>query len=678
MDFKQEYIEEVKQILKNLEKSIMLLDQEPNQPDEINNIYRYLHTVKGSAGMFDFKDMERLTHELENVYTDIRDGIRTIDEYVLDLTLHAIDILNDLIEGSVDSGPTDKIIESIITLRGQEASLESSQSLTANNNKKEAFSIFFRPTETLFKRGINVSAMLEDLEDLTWHEIIIHNESVPFEKQLADQKFVSWLEILAVSEEGREAVDDVFLFLNDQDFQVLKLESKESFTNEEYKKQVVLNDDEVEFRLGKLESFDAEIFNKQAQQEKTNKSAILQEVKHELQELQEEEEQVETIAIKKSSKKSAHINVSTDKLDDLINIVSELVTFRSEMQHLLSDEKDNEITEAVEKLEFLTLRLRDSAFNIRLVPINILQVKLQRLIRTVSKDLNKEIEFITEGLDTELDRSIITALEAPLMHIIRNSLDHGIESPDERESRNKPRKGLLKLYSYNSGDHVFIQIQDDGNGIDFEKIKKKAIEKGLIKAKQECTEQELINIMMSPGFSTADEVTKVSGRGVGMDVVKKEIESLRGDIDISTEDGLGTIITLRLPLTLTILDTLVVKVSEEKYLIPINEIEYCYEEDHAVLFKNNRRLINYDNVFIPFVSLRNHFGHEEHPEKETVIIVKKNDVRIAVVVDDIIGQYQTVYKPLNELIQDIDCFSGASILGDGTTALILNALKLKN
>lgn len=683
MDFKQEYIEEVKQILKSLEHSIMLLDKQPNNPEEIDNVYRFLHTVKGSAGMFDFKEMERLTHELENIYSDIREDLRVIDENILDLTLHAVDVLNDLIEGNDDGGASQQIIDSITSLRGISEDYSNTTTSKALPQQKEAYSIIFTPTDTIFKRGINLNAILDDLNELSWHETIIHNETIPFAEQIKAKKLISWLEILAISKEGEESIKDIFMFLNESDYKLFKIKGREDFKSEAYSQLIKLSDEEASWRFNKFIAFDQNLFESTETSYQVlpeiNKAEVLKDLKSVVEDLVPE---VETISIESktsgsNTKKNSHVNVSTEKLDGLINIVSELVTFRSEMQHLLSNVKDEKITEAVEKLENLTLKLRDSAFNIRLVPINIMNVKLQRLIRSVSKELNKEIDFITEGLDTELDRSIITALEAPLMHIIRNSLDHGIESSEERLRINKPSKGLLKLYSYNSGDHVFIQIQDDGNGIDFKKIKEKAVAKNLLSQDKEYSEKELISVMMSAGFSTADSVTTVSGRGVGMDVVKREINALRGEIDISTEEGLGTIITLRLPLTLTILDTLIVSVSKEKYLIPINEVEYCYEETHSKLFKNNRHLINYENTYIPFVSLRQFFSVEEYPEKETVIIINKNDTRIAIIVDDILGQYQTVYKPLNELIQDIDCFSGASILGDGSTALILNALKLK-
>ena len=676
MDFQQEYIEEVKQILKSLEQSMMVLAQDPNNPEEIDNAYRFLHTVKGSAGMFDYHLMENLTHELEYVYSDIRDGIRTVDEYILDLTLHSIDVMNDLIEGNNDERAVDKLIKSIKELRGDnaEASSETATPSGSSTKKEEAYVIIFQPNENIFKRGVNVGAILEDIADLGAHEIIFHNESVPFEKQLENKSIVSWLEILVVTDQGEEGINDVFMFLNKDEYSSFKVEGSESFVSDNYKGQLALNDDEINSRIEKFEAFAPEVF---AAAEVVEENELPEKSLDAILNAEIEEEESEVV-IKKAKKGASHINVDTQKLDGLINIVSELVTFRSEIQHLLSDQKSIQIQEAVEKLDFLTLKLRDSAFNIRLVPINIMNVKLQRLIRSVSKELGKEVDFITEGLDTELDRSIITALEAPLMHIIRNSLDHGIESPEERVKRNKPEKGLLKLYSYNSGDHVFIQIQDDGNGINFKKIQEKGIEKGLLNKGQKYSEKELVNVMMSPGFSTADSVTTVSGRGVGMDVVKKEINALRGDIEVSTEEGLGTIITLRLPLTLTILDTLVVNVGEEKYLIPINEIETCIEEKHSDLFSKKSRQIKLDDQLVPFVSLREYFGREDFPEKEVVIVVNKNDTKIAVVVDSIIGQYQTVYKPLNELLQDIDCFSGASILGDGSTALILNALKLKN
>jgi two-component system chemotaxis sensor kinase CheA len=539
----------------------------------------------------------------------------------------------------------------------------------ATVKESRAFAIFLRPDREIFARGINVGALLEEIQELGASEFIIHNEAIPLEKQLADKDLSSWLEILLTTTQSVETIKDVFLFMKPLEYSILELAGEQDFASAHYQSQINLKAEEISNRKNILENLRPGIFSKDGPIVRTPHLETITSLTEGNDDTQEDTK------VTRKPKTGSSISVTTKKLDQLINIVSELVIFRSELSHLMGNEQNPAITEALEKLDRLTLGLRDSAFTIRLVPINILNVKLQRLIRSISKELGKEVEFITDGLETELDRSMINALEAPLMHIIRNAIDHGIEHPDERERLNKPRKGLLKLLSYNSGDHVFIQIQDDGNGINFDRIRNKGIEKGMLNKNQHYSEKELINLMMSPGFSTAEKVTTVSGRGVGMDAVKKDISSMRGDIEVSTEKELGTIITLRLPLTLTVLDTLVVQVDENKYLIPINEVEHCFKDKHENLFRKKSRQITYDGQLTPFVSLREYFGVEALKGEETVIVINKNDTRIAIVVDGIIGKLQTVYKPLNDLLP-ANCFSGSSILGDGSMALIINALKL--
>jgi len=681
MDFIQEYIEEAKQVLKSLEGALMQFEQRSADPEEINTVYRYLHTLKGSAGMFGFHDVERLSHELESVYSDIRDGIRQQDDFIIDLTLHAVDVLGDLLDGKDAVKEADKLISDIGSIKSGADMKSASSGSTGASGSQEGFVILLKPEKDIFKRGINFQAIVEDIHQLGTCEFIIHNESVPFERQLANKQIESWFEIILTSNAGHESVKDVFLFMKQTEYSVLQISGAEVFTSESYKNFIQLNDQDIQHRIEIINGLNPAILTSTKQVAASPSAGRPGNVEEQFDAVatvddEDSEDDEQNTRIVRKSKKNGNVTVATQKLDQLINIVSELVIFRSEIHHLMGDTKNREISEALEKLERLTLRLRDSAFNIRLVPLNILNVKLQRLIRSVSKELGKEVEFITEGLDTELDRSMINALEAPLMHIIRNAIDHGIEKPEERERRNKPRKGLLKFYSYNSGDHVFIQMQDDGNGIDFDKIRAKGIEKGLLSKNQNYSEKELLHIMMAPGFSTADQVTTVSGRGVGMDVVKKDIAAIRGDIEVSTEKGLGSIFTLRLPLTLTILDTLVVKVADNKYLLPISEVQFCYEEEHTKLFNKKSRQINFQGQLMPFVSMREYFGIEEKNEKETVIVVNKNDTKIAVVVDGILGKLQTVYKPLNELLHPAQCFSGASILGDGSMAFILNALKL--
>jgi two-component system, chemotaxis family, sensor kinase CheA len=673
-ELQQEYIEEAKQVIKTLEEALLQCEGKVADTEVINNIYRYLHTLKGSAGMFGYHDVERLSHELEAVYADIRDGIRQQDDFILDLALHAVDVLVDLIDGKDAVKEADNIIKEIAALRqtGEGGEETAGDSKIVQGGMEQGFIVILRPEQQIYKRGINFQAIIEDLECLGKNEFIIHNERVPFEKQILEKDITSWFEIIVATTAGRENVNDVFMFMKESEYTVLEINSIDIFTSEAYKSLVTISEQDLAHRVDTLSRLLPTLMVEDNQFVEENSSRENVTIANDEDDLNNDSN------IVRKSKKAGHVSVATKKLDQLINVVSELVIFRSEFQHLIGESENPTVVEAMEKLERLTLRLRDSAFNIRLVPFSILHSKLQRLIRSVSKELDKDIEFITEGLDTELDRSMINALEAPLMHLIRNAIDHGIENPKDRVKKNKPAKGLLKLYSYNSGDHVFIQLQDDGNGIDFDKVKAKGIEKGMLNKNQQYSEKELLNVMMTPGFSTAEKVTTVSGRGVGLDVVKKDIAAIRGDVEVSTEKGLGTIFTLRLPLTLTILDTLVVNVSENKYLIPITEIEHCYEEDHAKLFDKKSRQINYEGQLMPFVSMREYFGTEDFPAKETVIVINKNDTRIAVVVDKIIGKLQTVYKPLNELLHPVDCFSGASILGDGSMALILNALKLKD
>jgi two-component system, chemotaxis family, sensor kinase CheA len=670
-DFQQEYIAEAKQLLKDLEHALLQLEKDQGNSDSIDTAYRLLHTLKGSAGMFGFNQVEKLAHELEYVFSDIRDGIRQQDDFIVDLALHAIDVFTDLINGVDSAKDVEKIIEDINRLKSENG-VDANGNTTGKDGrgKKEGFVIWLTPEKNIFRRGINFNAILQEIDDLGTSETYIHEETIPFEKQVLAKEITSRFEILLVTKAAADTVKEVFMFMKGTEYEILPIADKDVFSSEVYTRFKKLSSEEMTYRLNFLQSALPEMF--------VEIEESTEQVENQVSTAVAEEDTEGVGHITKRSAKNSHVNVSTGKLDHLINVVSELVIFRSEINHLLSDIKNPVIEEALEKLERLTLKLRDSAFHIRLVPLSILNVKLQRLIRSLSKDLGKEVEFITEGLDTELDRSMISALEGPIMHIIRNAIDHGIEKPEERERRNKPRKGLLKFYSYNSGDHVFIQVQDDGNGIDFERIRNKGIEKGLLVKNQNYTEKELLQVMMMPGFSTAERITTVSGRGVGMDVVKKDIAAIRGDIEVSSEKGLGSIFTLRLPLTLTILDTLVVDVSTNKYLIPISEIEYCFKQEHSVLFNKKSRQITHEGQLLPFVSLREYFGITEFPKDETVIIINKNDTRVAVVVDSIIGKLQTVYKPLNELLHGAECFSGASILGDGSMALILNALKLKN
>lgn len=652
--FLEEFRQECNDLFQHLERC--LLDIEKTYNDELlDEIYRYLHTLKGGAGMFGFSQMEALTHELESCFSNIKENKLKVSHNLVELSLQSIDILKSILAGNIEAS----LVEHAIAQVRRTAVGANQEESNADSNKNEqtgCYAILLKPERMIFKRGINFEAVLEELRGLGTCHFFVHDPEITLEEQFSRKEISSSFEIFFQSTISPAELADVLLFMKESEKKIIPL-SNDDFYNENYAIWFALDERAIADRRAKIADMLKKIPARPAAGELKNTKL--------------------TSGIESTNnQKSTHINVATSKLDHLINVVSELVIFRSELQHLLEAKEDPALAESIEKLDRLTLTLRDSAFSIRLVPLNTLTVKLQRLVRTLRDDLGKEVDFLMDGLHTELDRSMINSLEAPLMHLIRNAIDHGIETPAERTAANKPSRGILKLYSYNSGDHVFIQLQDDGRGIDFEKIRKRAIQAGILNEGQELSEKELLNVMMMPGFSTAEKITSVSGRGVGMDVVKKEIAALRGDIEISTEQGLGSIFTIRLPLTLTVLDTLVVKVDSSKYLLPVSEIEHCYRVSSDQLFHKPIRQINYRGQLIPFISLREQFNHDNPPMEHTMVVINKNDQKLGVVVDAIAGSLQTVYKPLNDLLQPLDCLSGTSILGDGTVAFIINPLKL--
>jgi two-component system chemotaxis sensor kinase CheA len=356
-----------------------------------------------------------------------------------------------------------------------------------------------------------------------------------------------------------------------------------------------------------------------------------------------------------------------------MNLVSELVTNQASLSLQAENSKLPEMISIAENMEKVTRQLRDNVFDICLIPLDTIMIRFQRLVRDLSTELNKDIELVTEGTETELDKNIIESLADPIMHILRNSLDHGIESREERLLLGKPEKGKIILKAFYSGMNVYIQIQDDGKGIDTDKIKKKAISSGLISADAILDEKEVFDLLFTAGFSTAERVTDVSGRGVGMDVVKRKISDIRGSVEIDSRINEGTTITIKLPLTLSIIDGLLVKINNTFFVIQLPVVDKVYEIKTADLLRKSNRQIPLDGELIPCLYLREEFNMAgDSPERSKIILVKYNDQRIGLSVDEIIGEYQAVLKPLDKLFSRQDFVSGAAILGDGTVALVLD------
>jgi two-component system, chemotaxis family, sensor kinase CheA len=376
-------------------------------------------------------------------------------------------------------------------------------------------------------------------------------------------------------------------------------------------------------------------------------------------------------------KNISSIRVSSEKLDDLINLVSELVTTQAGLS-LISEKINNpELLELAEDIEKLSRRLRDNTFGMRLIPIENMITRFQRLVRELSHELNKEIIFQAEGSDIELDKTMIEGLIDPIMHILRNSMDHGIEAAETRIQLGKPKQGKILLRAYYSGSNVFIKISDDGSGMDIDKIRQHAIKRGLMLPDSSLGEKEILEMIFLPGFTTTEKITNISGRGVGMDVVKKKISDLRGEVNIETKINHGTTITIKLPLTLSIIDGLLVEIDKAFFVIPLSSVNKCFEFKHEMLTNAVNNLIFVNDGHIPFIYLRKEFEiSSPAPEIEQVVVIEYGDTRIGLAVDRVIGEYQAVLKSLGSAFRKQDIISGATILGDGTVALVVDPNKI--
>lgn len=381
---------------------------------------------------------------------------------------------------------------------------------------------------------------------------------------------------------------------------------------------------------------------------------------------------------KETARPTTSVRVPSDRLDTLVNLVGELVTVQARLSQTATSLSDHDLQLISEEVDRLTGELRDNTMSIRMLAIGATFNKFKRLVRDLSTELGKKIELVTAGAETELDKTVIDQLNDPLVHIIRNSIDHGVELPEERKANGKPEEGKILLSAIHSGANVLIRVEDDGKGLDADKLRTKAIEKGTVSPDTVLSDHEAYQLIFGAGFSTAAKITNVSGRGVGMDVVRKAIDALRGTIDVQSQLGRGTIITLKLPLTLAIIEGLLVRVANEYFILPLVAVEECVElSPEDVENAKGRHIINVRNEIVPYIRIRDRFDlHADKPEIEQVVISEVNDKRVGFVVDSVIGQHQTVIKNLGKHFAHSEEFSGATILGNGSVALILDLGKM--
>ena len=683
------YREEAIELLTELETSLLDLEETPDDKDLISRVFRAMHTIKGSGAMFGFDAIAAFTHEVETVFDQVRNGKMTVTKELLNLTLKSRDHISALLDassglGEVDSSQGDAIIAGLRALSSQPEAEKSQIPAAAppptpagkgDEAELKTWRIRFAPNRELLLCGSNPLSLLNELRSLGTCQITAHFDNIPtLDTLVAEHCYLYW-DIVLTTNRGEEAIKDVFIFVEDDCRITIKLIDDAGKDDDEVSKlgQILvergdLSPDKLQAVLQQQKPLGELLVASGEVTEEKIKSALV------------EQQQVKTTRQERTAapEAAASIRVPAERLDQLVNLVGEMVTVQARLTQVANKMGEAGFIAIAEEVERLTNELRDTALNIRMLPIGSTFSKFKRLVRDLSMELGKEIEMETFGAETEIDKTVIEKLNDPLVHIIRNSIDHGIETPEKRIAAGKPATGTIRLGAEHAGDSVLITIYDDGGGINRDAIHKKAIELGMVSPTAELSDQEIYGYIFAPGFSMAAKVTSVSGRGVGMDVVKRGIEGLRGTIVVDSELGRGTTITLKIPLTLAIIESLLVKIGDSHFVLPLGAIEECVELSREdIKNSHGRNMANVRGHLTPYICLRDQFRVPgDRPEIEQIVIVAVHGTRIGFVVDFVVGEHQTVIKPLGVLYQDIRGISGATILGDGSVALILSPVDL--
>ncbi len=693
------FIDETKEHLQSLNEHILILEKEPDNEDTINEIFRAAHSLKGMAGTMGYTRMQRLTHDMENVFSEIRSGNMKVSDKLVDVLFQGLDALESYLaniqetanEGTDDHEDIIKELNEILeegtgksnsatqAPASQPKKEESEQAPAASQdgNDKEKFRKL-----PIADHEINAIKAAKEAGMTAYGMTVYVDESCLLKAARAFLVFKAIEEIGEIIKSDPE-VSDIEDEKFDFDFSVFVL-SKEPM---EKVKAAATN-------VSEIKEVYIDVIDPDKLSAPEEKSAPQPEAENKASEKTEAVKKAEkAVPAKQSSKQNSKqsskqskpvvnrtVRVDIEKLDVLMNLVSELIIAKNGLVSIGAQSSDvrNGFNEQIEYLESITTNLHESVMKVRMVPIESVVNRFPRMIRDLSKKLNKKMELYMSGEDTELDRTVIDEIGDPLMHILRNSADHGIESKEDRIAAGKPEIGSIYLDAYQEGNNVIIACRDDGGGINIEKVKSKALEKGTITPEQAetMTDKDYIDLLFRPSFSTADKITDVSGRGVGLDVVKSKIEALGGDIECTTVLGEGSKFIIRLPLTLAIIQALMVEVGKEKYAIPLGNIQTIEDVEYSdIKYVQTNEVINLRGNVIPLVRLRDILDVqplEEKPASLTVVIIAKGEKMVGLVVDNLIGQQEIVIKPLGKYININKIISGATILGDGEVALILD------
>jgi two-component system chemotaxis sensor kinase CheA len=678
--YREIFMEEARELLGELEDGLLELEGSPLDGEAVRRVFRALHTIKGSGGMFGFERVASFTHAVEAVFDRVRNGLCPVTPELIDIALAAKDHIRELLEeeqGAESPGLRVDLVEALRrfapeTAYEPEPAHEAEGPLLEREEGERTYRIRFRPCPHIYVRGIDPLCIVDELRALGNCSVVAHLDDIPLLPELdPDLCYVTW-DVILSTRQGREAIQEVFIFVEEDSEVSVETIDEEGVlaSGDDYKKlgEILLERGDVstetlEEALKEQKPLGEVLLERGAIGE-THLEAALAE---------------QTLVREKRAKRLVQESISTvrvpaEKLDKLVDLVGELVTVQARLAQAASGMGDTETVAVSEAIEGITAELHDNAMSLRMVPIGSVFGSLRRLVRDLSQNLGRRVRFETEGAETELDKTVIERLNDPLVHLIRNCIDHGMEPPGERASAGKPPEGTVRLAARHSGAFVLLEVGDDGRGIDREALREKAVEKGLLPPDASSGDEELYRLIFAPGFSTAGEVTEISGRGVGMEVVQRSIEGLRGTVDVESRPGKGTRITLKIPLTLAIIGGLLVRIGEERFVFPLSQVEECVELMEGDLTPaNGRCLFNLREQVLPYIVLRGMFRVEgPAPPIQQMVVTDVDGQRVGFVVDAVIGEHQTVIKSLGKAYRAAGGVSGATILGDGRVALILD------
>ena len=648
--FLESFFDEASEHVDNMEAGLLELESAPGDAELLNTIFRAAHSIKGASSTFGVHAVGEFTHVLESLLDRMRDGEIQVTSESTELLLKSVDVLSGLLTAArEDSDPpdnVDEVVAELHKLNGSQGDSAEGAAASAEEAKQDdqptVYDVYFKPSTPFFHYGLDPLLLLRDLEDCgTVSEIKLDASGLPSLTEMEPEtSYMAWTLCLE-TEQTVDQVMDVFMFVDDDT--VVKLEPRpvEATTDPEPAKEEA---------GGKADAGQA------ATPAKSGKKAS-------------------------SSRESVRVN--GERLDDMINQIGELVIGISMVEQEWASLHTGTDSAAISQLSKIVRDLQEQSLSLRMVPLAATFQKMARIVRDLSSKLGKKINFVVTGEETELDKTVVDQIGDPLIHMIRNSADHGVEMPEDRIAAGKPAEGQVCVSAYHQGGNIYIELKDDGKGMNLDAIRQKAIDRGIVSPDDKLTKQEICDLVFHAGLSTAAKVTDVSGRGVGMDVVRRNIEELKGSVTLFSEPGVGTTVTVRLPLTLAILDGLLVRLGSEVYVVPLLTVVESFRPRVGEITRlaNNMEVVQVRGEVVPILRLHSVLNMDDavtDPSKGLLVIVEDHDTKIALLVDDLLGQQQAVIKNLEANFRKVQGIAGATILGDGRVALILDIVGLKH